>query len=115
MEYLDPERPRLHTEEGLPLFIDLPRRVVLPCLHIAPRQQDGLPVMEINVFLPLASGGASRREITLSPDQFLSFWFDWLANPERTARERFGWDYGTPAPAPAKPPSPAIFTFEDLF
>jgi hypothetical protein len=115
MEYLDPERPRLHTDEGLPLFTGLPRRVVLPGLHIAPRQQDGLPVMEISVFLPLASGGASRRDITLPPDQFLAFWAEWLADPERTARERFNWDYGTPAPTPGKPSGPAIFTFEDLF
>jgi len=104
MRYHDPERPRLQGDEGLPLFIGLPRRVVLPGLHVAPRGAD----LSVSAFFPLASGGASRREIVLHIDDFPPFWFEWLADPELTACERFNWEYGAPT-------KPTLLAFEDLF
>ena len=100
MHFLDPDRPRL-GQGGLPPFTSFPTRSVLPGLHLSPRGDHNASQIEISAFLPLASGGASRREITLSPEQFVDFWRRWLANPEGVLKDEFGWEYGTkPVPAP---------------
>ena len=94
MHYLDPNRPRLHVDGGLPLFEG--KRVALPALYCAPRGTPEDNWMEVSAFFPSHSGGASRREIKIKIEDFPSFWAEWLANPEGIARDRFGWTAATP-------------------
>ena len=92
MHYLDPNRPRLGGANSLPLLLGPNARSVLPCLHVSPKGSPEDIRMEISIFLPFKSGGASRREIMLSPDDFLAFWSRWLADPEGVAKAEFGWE-----------------------
>lgn len=108
MHYLDPERPRLHADGGLPLLQGVANRTVLPGLHISPRGTPDATQMEISIFLPSGHGGASRRHITLDLWEFPAFWLEWLSDPERTARERFNWT----AAAPTK--TLKVMSIEDL-
>ena len=113
MHYLDPSRPRLHDTEGLPL-LDVPQRVVIPGLHIAPRGTPDNAQMEVSVFLPSGTG-STRKAILLTIDEFPVFWAKWLADPEATARELFNWTYTPPiAKSAAKAPSSSDFSLEDL-
>lgn len=91
MHYLDPERPTQSMSGGLPLLQGVSKRIVLPCLHVSPRGTPDAIQMEISIFLPMPSGGASRKEITIDPADFPAFWSEWLADPEGTAHKRFGW------------------------
>lgn len=104
MHFLDPYRPRLGGTSGLPLLQGTTSRVVVPCLHVSPRGTPDNIQMEVSVFLPMPSGGASRKEILLSPDEFLAFWNEWLADPEATAKTRFNWNA-----------SPQTLDLDDIF
>jgi hypothetical protein len=98
MHYLDPDRPRLGGPNSLPLLQGAHAKCVLPGLYVSPRGTPDNVTMEVSVFLPFATGGASRREITLSPDQFLDFWAKWLADPEGVAKDIFKWEAEKPLP-----------------
>jgi hypothetical protein len=89
MHYLDPDRPRLHIDGGLPLFEG--KKVALPALYLAPRGTPDHNWIEVSAFFPMPSGGASRRELKIRLDEFPTFWSEWLANPEGIAKDRFGW------------------------
>ena len=106
MHFLDPNRPRLHGSDGLPLLQGVSSRTVLPCLHVSPRGLPEASLLEISVFLPSSYGGASRREILLELWEFPAFWQQWLDDPERVAQEKFGWTPpGPKAPSAPKAPS----------
>lgn len=107
MHYLDPDRPRLGGPNSLPLLQGAHAKCVLPVLHVSPRGTPDAPLMEISVFLPFATGGASRREITITPDEFPAFWAAWLADPEAVAREQFKWQ--------SEAALPLELDFNDLF
>ena len=98
MHYLDPDRPRLGGPDSLPLLQGAHAKCVLPGLYVCPRGTPDNPQMEVSVFLPFATGGASRREITMTPEDFLAFWAEWLADPEAVAKEKFKWKAETQLP-----------------
>lgn len=97
MQFFDPDRPRLHNQ-GLPMHKE--HNYVLPCFYVSPNSVDEI---EISVFLPMSSGGASRHTLTTTPAEFPTLWAEWLSNPEQVLLERFGWTIKRPTPAPAAP------------
>lgn len=94
MQFFDPSRPRLHNQ-GLPMHKE--HQYVLPAFYASPRTKDEI---EIAVFLPMASGGASRHTLTISPADFPSLWTAWLEDPEQVLLEQFGWTFRPAVSAP---------------
>jgi hypothetical protein len=111
MHYLAPERPRLGGPNSLPLILGSPSRTVLPALYIAPRGDPDQNQIEISAFFPNKSGGASRKEITIPPEDFPAFWTKWLSDPELVAKDLFGWNPESPA---ASAPAPFDLDLDDL-
>lgn len=93
MRYFDPARPKYG--DG-PLYADAPagRNVALPSLYVDPGlSASGEIIWTIHVWMAISAGSYRGFSTELTNAELAGFFAEWLEDPERALRERFGYTF----------------------